>query len=72
MYVKNYVYIDTFCTIHGIIWIPMFKRGFFVRRPSFYRIFLVDLGRAAAGLLFHGMKGKYLVDNLVFVSLPRK
>ena len=76
-YVQKHVNIDTFCTIHGLIWIPMYKRGFYVRKSSFYVLFLVErelksLGRAAVGLLFHGMKGKYLVDSFIFANCPRK
>ena len=82
-----YVYKDlTFTVLHsvhlqyyilynnqGFSWMPKFdQRFFFAQILILYRRFLADLGRAAAGPLFHGIKGKYLVDNLVLVSLVRK
>ena len=67
---------------HGLIlgWTPIFRRGCYLRRFSNSTLFLAErevgsrwrLGRTGAVLLFHGMKGKYLLVNLVFVNFPRK
>ena len=61
-------------------WIPMSQRGCYLRKFSVSALFLDvraigsrwRLVRACAGLLFHGMKGKYLLASFVLVIFPRK
>ena len=83
-YVHCYDYICTFLYNKGspffYDWIPMFQRGCYLRKFSVSALFLGvraigsrwRLVRACAGLLFHGMKGKYLLASFVLVIFPRK
>ena len=83
-YVHCYDYICTFLYNKGspffYDWIPMFQRECYLRKFSVSALFLDvraigsrwRLVRACAGLLFHGMKGKYLLASFVLVIFPRK
>ena len=83
-YVHCYDYIRTFFLQQRFSlfydWIPMSQRGCYLRKFSVSALFLDvraigsrwRLVRACAGLLFHGMKGKYLLASFVLVIFPRK